>query len=223
MHSKIDYHTSIHKLGRSSTLFIVGIMFMVPLGITIIYQVELDWSMILAVAAQLCIIFIPTQFAEVLSFTPILGSGGTYLAFITGNISNMKLPAAVSGHKLANVEANSEEGEVVSVLSIGMSSITTTVIVVLGIFVMTPFVHIMQNEVLQPGFNNIMPALVGAMSAPLLKKNPKLAIFPFSLALIIALILGPAVYTSFQGIILLVTMIASVLFVIWIGKYQDKK
>lgn len=84
---------------------------------------------------------------------------------------------------------------------------------------MTPFVHIMKNDVLQSGYNNIMPALIGAMSALLLKKSPKLAIFPFPLALI----LGPTVYTSFQVFILLGTMIASVSFVIWTAKYQEKK
>ena len=129
-----DYYSSIHRLGRWSTLIGIALMFMVPIAATIIYDVNLNTATIVAAAIQLCIVFIPTQLTEVISFSPILGAGGTYLSFITGNVMNMKLPAAAAGHRLMNVEPHSDEGEVVSVLAIGMSSITTTLIIFAGMF-----------------------------------------------------------------------------------------
>ena len=99
-----DYYSSIHRLGRWSPLIDIVLMFMVPLVTTIIYDVKLNPAAIIAAAIQLCIVFIPTQLTEVISFSPILGAGGTYLSFITGNVMNMKLPAAAAGHRLMDVE-----------------------------------------------------------------------------------------------------------------------
>lgn len=214
-----DYYTSIHRLGRWSTLIAILFMFSVPLLTTWFYKLKLDYGVILGAAAQLCIVFIPTQLTEVLSFSPVLGSGGTYLSFITGNVMNMKLPAAASGHKLANVEPHSDEGEVVSVLSIGMSSITTTIIIFLGMFLLTPFIKYLENPVLQPGFSNIMPALLGTMLLPHLLKSTRFAIVPLLLALLAGIMIPASKYSSFQGYILLFVMIVSVLASIQISNY----
>lgn len=205
-----DYYTSIHRLGRVSTLAAILLMFSVPLISTLYYGVDLNFATILAAAAQLCIVFIPTQLTEVLSFSTILGAGGTYLSFITGNVMNMKLPAAASGHKLANVEPHSDEGEVVSVLSIGMSSITTTVIIFLGMFLLTPFIKYLENPVLQPGFNNIMPALLGTMILPYLLKHTKVAVVPLVLSVVAGILIPSAKYSSYQGYLLLAVMVVSV-------------
>lgn len=204
-----DYYSSIHRLGRWSTLIGIALMFMVPFASTIIYQVKLDVASIMAAAAQLCIVFIPTQLTEVISFSPILGAGGTYLSFITGNVINMKLPAATAGHRLMNVEPHSEEGEVVSVLAIGMSSITTTLIIFAGMFIFAPFIHYLDNPVLKPGFSSVMPALLGIMLLPHLRKSFPLAVAPLIISTVFGILLGGK-YGNFQGYLLLITMILSV-------------
>ena len=217
-----DYYASIHRLGRWSTIIAILLMFSVPLFSTLYYQVDLNVTTVLAAAAQLCIVFIPTQLTEVISFSPVLGAGGTYLSFITGNVMNMKLPAAASGHKLANVEPHSDEGEVVSVLSIGMSSITTTVIIFLGMFLLTPFLPYLENPILQPGFNNIMPALLGTMLLPYLLKHTKYAIVPLVLALLAGIVVPSAKYSSYQGYLLLAIMVISVIATIQISSRTTK-
>lgn len=221
MNNNQDYYKSIHKLGRWSTLAAILLMFSVPLFTTIIYKVHLDLGIIFAAAVQLCIVFIPTQLTEVLSFSTILGAGGTYLSFITGNVMNMKLPAATSGHRIANVEPHSDEGEVVSVLAIGMSSITTTVIVFLGMFLLTPFIKYLNNPILQPGFNNIMPALMGTMLLPYLIKNTKYSIIPILTAVLAGVLIPSAKYGTYQGYLLLVVMIISVIGAIQISKREQ--
>ena len=44
-----------------------------------------------------------------------------YLSFVTGNISNLKLPCALAALEQAGLKANSEEGEVVSTIAIAVS------------------------------------------------------------------------------------------------------
>ncbi len=60
--------------------------------------------------------------AEFLIYTPMLGAGGGYLAFITGNLINMKIPCAVNARDLAGVRTGTPENEIVSTLSIATSS-----------------------------------------------------------------------------------------------------
>ena len=216
-----DYYKSIHRLGRISTLIVLILMFLVPIITMFVFDVKIDWKTTITAALQLCIVFIPTQFTEVVSYSPILGSGGTYLSFVTGNVSNMKLPAAASCHKIANVDPSSDEGEVVSVLAIGASSIVTAIILFLGIFVLSPIIKYLQADIIQPGFNNIMPALVGAMLMPYLLKNIKIVIVPFLVATLAGILLPASLYSSYQGFLLLGTMIISVIAVIFINKNKE--
>lgn len=210
------YSNDIHRFGRISTSIAIFLMFLVPIGTTLYFRVELDWKNVIAAALQLCVVFIPVQLTEVLSFTPLLGSGGTYLSFVTGNVMNMKLPAATSAQRLLNVEAASPEGEVVSLLAIGMSSITTTLILFVGMLALTPLQPILSAPILQPGFNNIMPALMGTMLLPHLLKRPQMCVVPAIIATVLAFV-DPK-YGLNQGYWMLVTMAASIAVAVYTTK-----
>lgn len=217
---EFNYYEEVHTFGKYSNLTAVGLMFLVPIVMMLYFDVSIDVGATFAAALQLCIVFIPTNFIEVVSFSPILGSGGTYLSFITGNVMNMKVPAAAAGHRLAEVEPHSDEGEVISVLAIGMSSITTTIIVFAGMFLLAPLIPFLSSAVLKPGFDNVMPALLGTMILPSLIKTPKFAILPLILATAAGVIIGRA-YGLYQGYILIGIMIISVLFALLMIRKND--
>ena len=102
--------------------------------------------------------------AEFLIYTPMLGAGGGYLAFITGNLINMKIPCAVNARDLAGVRTGTPENEIVSTLSIATSSLVTIVILALGVLALVPLQPVLQSPALQPAFANVVPALFGAMA-----------------------------------------------------------
>ena len=89
----------------------------------------------------------------------MLGAGGSYLSFVTGNISNLKLPCALNALESNGVKAQSEEGEIISTIAIAVSSIVTTVIIVLGVILIVPLTPILENPVLDPAFAQLLPAL----------------------------------------------------------------
>lgn len=221
MNTEKDYYSSIHKLGRWSTLTAVFLMLLVPILTMVIYKVRLNWALTLSAMMQMAIVFIPTQLTEVLSYAPIIGAGGTYLAFVTGNVSNMKLPAAASCHKMANVEPSSDEGEVISVLAIGTSAIVTAALLFIAMLASAPLANVLQQPALQAGFNNIMPVLMGAMFAPYLKNHAKLVVLPLVIATLFGALLPSAKYSGNQGLILLGTMVVSVLFVILMNRKKQ--
>ena len=130
----------------------------------------------------------------------MLGAGGSYLSFVTGNISNLKLPCAVNALENWNVKAQSEEGEIVSTIAIAVSSIVTTVIIILGVILIVPLSALIEgNETIQPAFDQLLPALFGALGVVFISKNWKISIAPITLMLIL-FVFVPAINTSTVGI-----------------------
>ena len=125
----------------------------------------------------------------------MLGAGGSYLAFITGNLINMKIPCAMNAREIAHTESGTVENEIISTLSIAASSLTTIVILALGVLLLVPLQPILQSEMLQPAFANVVPALFGAMAYQYFRKNIKLAMVPLALMSIL-FILVPALISQ---------------------------
>ena len=147
----------------------------------------------------------------------MLGAGGSYLSFVTGNITNLKLPCAIGAMENAKVKANSEEGEVVSTIAIATSSIVTTIIIAVGVLVFKPFLaSFTSSELLKPAFIQGQPALFGALAAGYFSKHWKSSIFPI-LVMLGVLLVAP---TLDAGTLLIPGIIASVLgaFVMWKAK-----
>ena len=116
--------------------------------------------------------------AEFLIYTPMLGAGGGYLAFITGNLINMKIPCAVNARDIAGTKTGTAENEIISTLSIATSSLVTIVVLALGVALLVPLQPVLQSPVLQPAFANVVPALFGAMAYQYFRKNIRVAIAP---------------------------------------------
>ena len=141
----------------------------------------------------------------------MLGAGGTYLAFITGNISNLKLPCALDAMERANVKASSEEGEVISTISIAVSSIVTIFIVIAGVILIVPLTPVLDSPVLKPAFDQILPALFGGLGVVFVSKNLKLSIAPILLMLVL-FIFVPALNQSTVGIMVPVGVLFTIAF-----------
>ena len=210
--TSLAFDNAINNLGRITSVISLALMIAVPLIVTIVYQIELNTGEILAVAGGLIAMFAPMAVVENISYYPIIGAGGVYLSCITGNIMNMKLPSALSGMKLAGVEPGSAKGDVISIISIAVSSFTTVSILVLAMFIIGEFITpYLANPLLKPAFANIMPSLLGALVTPFVIKNVKLALTPFAVSIALCLALGGAFVQRYQSYFLPVVMGLSVL------------
>ena len=116
--------------------------------------------------------------AEFLIYTPMLGSGGGYLAFITGNLINMKIPCAVTARDMVGAKSGTKENEIISTLSIATSSLVTILVLAVGVLALTPLQPVLQSPTLQPAFDNVVPALFGAMAYKYYRKNLNIAVAP---------------------------------------------
>ncbi len=207
----VAFTDSINRLGRITSLIALVFMFMVPLGTMWYFDIEVDFGAALAASSGLITIFLPMAVIENISYYPIMGAGGIYLASVTGNVLNMKLPSVISGQKIAEVEPGTQEGDVVSIISVGVSSIVTTAIVFGGLLIGQFILPILNAPILAPGFANIIPSLLGAVAIPNLVNNKKISITPIILALVAYTVIGPARFPFVQSYVLVAIMLTSIL------------
>ena len=146
-------------------------------------------------------VWIISSIAEYLIYTPMLGAGGGYLAFITGNLINMKIPCAINARDMVGAKSGTPENEIISTLSIATSSLVTILVLAVGVVLLLPLQPLLQNPALQPAFDNVVPALFGAMAYKYFRGNLKVAALPL-LAMCILFILVPSLSSATSFMIL---------------------
>ncbi len=198
------YYDKVHNWGRISTVTALCVLLMFPVAICLHLGVFPPFEKVFKGLLQVIPLYWTVAVVEVIFYTPMLGAGGTYLSFVTGNIVNLKLPCAISAMESAKVKANSEEGEVISTIAIATSSIVTTIVLAIGVIAFAPFLETFTNSpLLKPAFKQVIPALFGALGAGYFVKNWKISFAPIIIMLII-LVFVPTIGAStliFPGII----------------------
>ena len=190
-----DYLKQSHKYGQIWIWTALCIVLFVPVAICLYYNA---WPSITAVLKGLlgvAPIYWTVGIIEIITFTPMLGTGGTYLSFVTGNVTALKVPAALNAMESAGVKSNSEEGEIISTIAIATASIVTTIIIAVGIVLFVPLQPLLSSPKLKPAFDNILPSLFGGLGVVYISRNWKVAIAPV-LFMILLFICVPSLASS---------------------------
>lgn len=194
-----SYMDSVHRFGTVWNIAVMLILLLFPVLVCLIFGVMPDWLGVGMGLISTAPMYWAVAVVEVITFVPMLGAGGSYLSFVTGNISNLKLPCALNALETNGVKPQSEEGEIISTIAIAVSSIVTTVIIIIGVVLIVPLTPILEAPVLKPAFAQMLPALFGALGVVFISKNWKIAIAPITLMLIL-FVFVPAIDTSTVGI-----------------------
>lgn len=176
-----DFNNSMHRLGRVTLIVMTALLLAVPFLYGSINSVSPNLGGFLSGLAKVGLIYYPVAIVEFLVYTPMLGVGGSYLSFMTGNVTNMRIPCVMNAKDIAGTEAGTPEHEIISTIAVATSAITTTVVIVIGVICMVPLQPVLQSEVLLPAFNNVVPALFGALGLKYFAKSPQIAILPLVL------------------------------------------
>ena len=218
MKKEMSYIDSVHRDGRIWNITVMVLLMAFPVTVAILFGAAPDWGALGVGLLATAPMYWAVGLIETVTFVPMLGAGGSYLSFVTGNITNLKLPCALNALEQNEVSANSEEGEVISTIAIATSSIVTTLIIILGVVAIVPLTPILQAPVLQPAFAQILPALFGGLGVAFVSKNWKLALAPIALMLVL-FIFVPALNEGTVGIMVPV----SALFTIAVGRILYKR
>ena len=190
-----SYQDSVHLYGRVWTATAIFLLLMVPTSICVRYNAWPEAQYVLKGLLGVAPIYWTVCIIEVLTYAPMLGTGGTYLSFVTGNLTNLKVPCALNAMEAAGVKATSEEGEVISTIAIAASSIVTTLVIAAGVLMLGYLQPILESPALAPAFDNIMPALFGGLGVVYISKNPKIALAPLAF-MVILFLLVPSLSSS---------------------------
>ncbi len=218
MKNNLTYMEGVHKYGRIWGIIVGAVLLLFPLVLSLVFGVAPNFEVLLKGVLATAPMYWAVGIIEILTYVPMLGAGGTYLSFITGNISNLKLPCAIDAMERAGVKASDEEGEVISTIAIAVSSIVTTLIILIGVICIVPLTPVLESPILVPAFDMILPALFGGLAVVFISKNLKLSIAPVLLMLVL-FIFVPALNASTVGIMVPV----GVLFTVGVARILYKK
>lgn len=209
--TNLSYIDRVHKDGCIWGIAVACVLFLFPLSLSLIFGTMPDFGVLLKGIFATAPMYWAVGIVEIFTYVPMLGAGGTYLSFVTGNISNLKLPCAIDAMERAGVKASDEEGEVISTIAIAVSSIVTTLIIVIGVICIVPLTPVLESPVLVPAFDMILPALFGGLAVVFISKNLKLSIAPIILMLAL-FIFVPALNASTVGIMVPVGVVFTVIY-----------
>lgn len=215
------YNVRTHIYGRIGLVIGIILMLGLPFAMGLILNAMPNMHAFWKGFAQVAVVYIPSCIVEFLIYTPMLGAGGSYLAFITGNLINMKIPCMMNSKDITGAEAGTPESEIVSTLSIAASALTTTAVIAIGVLLLIPLQPILSSPVLAPAFDNVVPALFGALAFQYFRKGIKIVVIP----LVIMTVLCVAVPSLIGSVGFLVipsgAMAIGIGYVLW--KRESKK
>lgn len=175
------YESDIHLTGRICLSIGLVMLLGAPFLIAHLTGSEVMWSAFWPALVKVLIVYVPSCVVEFLIYVPLLGAGACYLAFITGNITNLKLPCAFNSREIAKSEVGSAEDAIITTLSVATSSLVTMLVIFIGVLAIIPLAPILENPIVKPAFDNVVPALFGALGLQYFAKSLKLAVFPLFL------------------------------------------
>jgi hypothetical protein len=202
------YRDKMHLYGRIFTVMGIFIMFLIPALIWLVTGGAPDVNKLVVGVLALSVLYLPGGIIEVITYGPILGTSGTYLAFITGNLINLKIPCVMNAKEIAGTEINTEENEVISTISVAFSSITTVLIMTVGVLALVPLRPLLNSPVLAPAFNWVVSALFGALGYKYFKSHWKLVVVPLVFVVILSVISPSFVYGNIVIVIVLAALVS---------------
>ena len=196
-----QYERNTHILGRITSVVALILLLGAPFIIGAYLGTMPKFSALGKGFLSVGLVWTISSVVEFLVYTPMLGAGGSYLAFITGNLINMKIPCAMNAKDIVGAKSGTTENEIISTLSIATSSLVTIAVLALGVLLLTPLQPVLSSPALQPAFNNVVPALFGAMAYKYFRKDVRLAMIPLA-AMTGLFILVPSLTSSTSMMIL---------------------
>ena len=170
-----EWEKSAAKIGMIMIPLVMLSMFLPVIYLRIAYGVFPDWSIAMASWGTIAAAFGVYYFIEPLSYYPILGLSGTYMAFTAGSISDIRMPASAVAQEAVDAPFGSDEGAVASTLGIAGSLFTTLTVVFATAVFGNQLIQFFPEELLTAIKSYTVPAVFGASYMLFARFEPKLS------------------------------------------------
>lgn len=170
------------KIGKSTLLAGALISFIPTIILAIVYKAIPPIQSILTAWFLCASVYGVEYFMTPISYYPVLGNSGTYMAFLSGNIANVRVPCALVAQDAVGVKPGTEKGEIIATIGMAGSIVPGLIITTITAIVGIKLINIIPANV-QKAFDYVLPAIFGALYAMYAMKNHKLALFGIALAI----------------------------------------
>lgn len=195
---KDEYMPQINKIGKITGYLGVLVAFTPALMLAIVYGIIPKPAALLTAFISGASAFGVLWFVEPISYFPVVGPAGTYMAFLSGNISNMRIPCASMAQVAAEVEPGTEKGSIVATLGMAVSIIINVSVLTIGAILGTSVLAMLPNSV-KAALNYLLPALFGALIVQFGIKMIKHSIIMVVVAFILYFAIGMGVFNWLPG------------------------
>jgi len=169
-----NYIPSIIRWGKITMLLGIVTCFLPAVVISFVYGYMPPISVIIAGTIAQISVSGAFYIVEPISYFPILGIPGTYLTFLSGNTSNMRVPCSSVAQEAAGVEMGTEKGSIISTIGIAVSILVNIAVLTIGAIFGSMLLSLLP-ESLKAALNFMLPALFGAVFGQFAVSRPKLA------------------------------------------------
>lgn len=156
------YVKNVHRIGRVTLAIALVLSFLPVAFMYFVLGYRVSLSVYLNVTFALTALCVGMWITEPLTWYPILGAAPTYMAYLAGNVKNIRVPVARSVMKKYGEHSDSPRGQVLSTFSVGISVIVNMFILAIIVFTGSYFVPLLPDIVLT-AFSYVVPALIGAL------------------------------------------------------------
>lgn len=186
-----DYMPRVNRLGKRTGYLGALLAFTPAVMLAVVYGILPQPAALLTAFIGGASAFGVLWFVEPISYFPIVGSAGTYMAFLSGNISNMRIPCASMAQVAAKVEPGTEEGSIVATLGMAVSIVINVSVLTVGAILGTSVLSMLPPHV-TASLNYMLPALFGALLVQfgIRKKKHSIVMLVLAIALYIAIRMG---------------------------------
>lgn len=169
------------------TMLIASVLSFLPLiYLYMVHKVLPPFAPAMTAWALVASVFGAFYVVEPLSFYPILGLAGTYISFLSGNISNLRLPCSAMAQEVVGVQEGTKQAEIIGTMGIIGSVIINLIGVTVAALVGTWLIGLFPAFVADAFRKFTAPAIFGAVFGQFAMRQPKLA--PFALAIPLAML-----------------------------------
>ena len=194
---KDEFIPWIVKWGRGLNLLGVVLCFGPCLGLAIM-GIFPPWEAFIAAFLIQFPLVISAYIYEPISYFAVLGIPGSYMSFLSGNISNLRVPCSAVAQSAAGVVEGSDEGTIIATIGVAVSTYVNIVILSIGIFLGSYTLSLLPPIVTQ-ALNLLLPALFASLTINYVMQRPKLATIGLPISLFMVTMQKAGVLTFLPG------------------------
>lgn len=194
----LEYLPKMHRIGKIIGVLAVLTSFMPALTLGVVYGLWPDMAALGTAAVSAIASFGVLWFVEPLSYYPVVGPVGTYMAFVSGNISNMRIPCASMAQISAEVEPGSDKGSIIATIGMGVSIVINTLVLTIGVIAGSSILSMLPASVVG-ALNYLLPALFGALCIQFGMKNKSHTVLMLVIGILLNIAINGGVFSWLPG------------------------